>query len=250
MKFQAGFTPRKVDLSVPAGEIEINTRLAESEEPGVEVVAIRAGDEDAEWMVKHAAVERSGDKLVVRVPERDGGSGVTQYGGSLISVGRGSMVVGSVGGRVIVNGNVVVGTSGVRVTVKIAAGTDVKVRGTNPDTRIDGALASLNLRTTNGGVLANDHLSDAEIETTNGTVELELVDRAEIHTTNGGINVGLVREAAKLRTTNGGIHATTATDNFTARATNGGVRVYTVDGVVLDEDAVSTTNGSRRVSKR
>jgi hypothetical protein len=254
MKFQAGFTPKKVDLKVPFGEVNVETRLLGDAEPYIEVVAIREGDEEAAWMVENATVERSGNKLVVKVPERDGGSSggvVIQRGGSIHVRGSGSVIVGSVRGRTIVNGQVIggIGSQGVRVTAVIAPETDVKVRGESPEIKVDGALALLDTRTTNGSVQANDHLSDVEIETTNGSVDLEMADRAEIRTTNGEISVGLVREAGRLRTTNGGIHATTATADFTARATNGSVRVYT-QGVTLDEDAVSTVNGSCRVMQK
>jgi DUF4097 and DUF4098 domain-containing protein YvlB len=151
---------------------------------------------------------------------------------------------------VVISGNAVqIGTSGVRAKIAIPSDVSAKVRGESTDVRVIGMLASLDVRTTNGNINSGQHQEEVEVESTNGSIYLESVGQAEVHTTNGGITVQRVLGKTKLRATNGSIEATTQTDKFTARTTNGSCTVV-ADGVHLDDDAVSTTNGRRRLIRR
>lgn len=246
--------PTALDVSLPAGEIVITVQ------PGLEygsvvLEPIRPDDEEADWMIEHAEITTVGGKLVVKVPEKSGASGnvVIQSRGGGISISRGSVVFGSgvtmVNG-VVTSGNAIqIGTSGVRARIAVPDGVNAKVRGISTDVRVLGMLADLNVSTTNGDVESSQHQEDVEIDTTNGTVSLESVGAAEITSTNGGIRVQLVTRKGRLRTTNGSIEATTQTEKFTARTTNGSCTVV-ADGVHLDDDAVRTTNGRRRLIRR
>lgn len=249
--------PTALDVSLPAGEVIVAVQ------PGLEygsvvLEPIRADDEEAAWMIEHAEITTLGTKLVVKVPEKPGAGGaviIGNVGGSVRISGssRGSIVVGN--GVTMVNGVVTsgsaiqIGTSGVRARIAVPEDVSAKVRGVSTDVRVLGMLADLNVNTTNGDVSSSQHQEDVEIDTTNGTVSLESVGAAEIHTTNGGILVQRVIRKGRLRTTNGSIEATTQTEKFTAKTTNGSCTIV-ADGVHLDDDAVRTTNGRRRLIRR
>jgi hypothetical protein len=247
--------PSALDVSLPVGEVAITVQHG-MERASVVLEPIREGDEEAVWMIENAQIITVGEKLVVKVPEKPGSGGgmVIQNGGSLISVGRSSVVMGSgnitIRNGVVVSGSVVqIGSSGVRAKIAIPSDVRAKVRGESTDVRVVGMLAALDVRTTNGNIGAGQHQEEVDVESTNGSIYLESVGQAEVHTTNGGITVQRVLGKTRLRATNGSIEATTQTDKFTARTTNGSCTVV-ADGVDLDDDAVRTTNGRRRLIRR
>lgn len=247
--------PTDLDVGLSIGEVAITVQHG-LEFGSVVLEPIREGDEEAAWMIKHAQIVTAGGKLVVKVPDKPGsgdGIQIRGHGGSIHIGGRGSVVVGN--GVTMVNGVVVggngvhIGTSGVRAKIAIPSDVRAKVRGESTDVRVIGLLAGLDVRTTNGNITATQHQEDVEVESSNGSIYLESVGCAEVHTTNGSITVNRVSGKTKLRATNGSISAVTQTDKFTARTTNGSCTVV-ADGVHLDSDAVSTTNGRRTLIRR
>lgn len=247
--------PTSLGVSLSVGEVVITVQHGMTR-GSVVLEPIQEGDEEAAWMIEHAEIVSAGGKLVVKIPDKPGsGGGVTirGHGGSVSISGRGSVVVGSgvtmVNGVVIGGRGVQIGCSGVRARIAVPDGVSAKVRGESTDVRVIGMLAALDVRTTNGTITANQHQQDVEAESTNGSIYLESVDRAEVQSTNGSITVQRVLGKTKLRATNGSINAVTQTDEFTARTTNGSCHVV-ADGVQLDDDAVSTTNGRRTLTRR
>jgi DUF4097 and DUF4098 domain-containing protein YvlB len=152
-------------------------------------------------------------------------------------------------GSVVVNGQAIGATNDstgeVVVKVLAPAGVNARLRGSNIAIHTLGHLDKVRVQADNGSIIIAS-ASSVDIHTSNANVDVEKVEDAEINTSNGSIHVDSVTRWARLRATNGSITATTTTENFRASATNGSVRVI-ARGVRLDGDAVSTTNGSRRL---
>jgi hypothetical protein len=62
--------------------------------------------------------------------------------------------------------------------------------------------------------------------------------------------VDSVTQRGRLRASSGSIRAHTETTDFRARASSGSIRITTAPGVHLDEDDVTVSSGSRRVTRR
>lgn len=243
--------PTSLEVKVPVGEVVVTVQEG-LRYGSVVLEPIRDGDEDAAWMIEHAKIVTAGSKLVVDVP-RMGHSGVViQGGGSSVVIGSGNIVIGNritMRGNYVSGGAIQIGSSGVRAKIGIPSGVSAKLRGQDTDIQVIGMLAALDVRTTNGNIGSGQHQEEVEAESTNGSIYLESVGRAEVNSTNGSITIQRVLGKTKLRATNGSISAVTQTDKFTARTTNGSCTVV-ADGVALDDDAVSTTNGHRSLTRR
>jgi hypothetical protein len=244
--------PTALDVKVPIGEIVVTVQEG-LKYGSVVLEPIQHDDEDAAWMIENAKIVTAGSKLVVDIPAKSYEGVVVHGGRSSVVIGRGNIVIGNnirmQGNYVSGGGAIHIGSSGVRAKIAIPSGVSAKLRGEDTDVRVVGMLAALDVRTTNGNIGSGQHQEEVEVESTNGSIYLESVGRAEVHSTNGSITVQRVLGKTKLRATNGSIDAVTQTDKFTARTTNGSCRVI-ADGVQLDDDAVSTTNGRRSLIRR
>jgi hypothetical protein len=245
------FQPVMTRVWLPSGCVIINTDTG-AKNAAVSLRPQVAGDKQAIELIEKTVIEQVEGTLVIRVPEPHAQS-VTFGRNSVVVRGSGNVVVGSGRSMTIINGQVIsggganiVGTGSVVLSLRLRAGSNLRLDGDNLDVESFGALGEVEVNASNGSArIVKAHSLD--VESTNATVTAEEVARAEISTSNGSIKVGRVTERARLRTTNGSIKAVTETADFRARTTNGSVRV-TARGVQIDKSAVSTTNGSRKIS--
>lgn len=211
--------------------------------------------------VAAARITQDGDRLSIWVPEMEGSDeGITTVTttrrGVRVSQSFGT-VTGSVTGVTIRGGKVVIGgggtvSSGIEVRVTLPAGSGVQMTTRNADLTVVGALAALDLDSSNGS-LQTDLIGRAKVRSHNGSADiLAIGEWADIETHNGDIHVGTYRGgAARLVTHNGTIDLSAgpaAAGRIEARTHNGDIRLRGVaDRSELD---VVTRTRNGHVSKR
>jgi DUF4097 and DUF4098 domain-containing protein YvlB len=109
---------------------------------------------------------------------------------------------------------------------------------------------ALNLKSTNGAILAVGIERDVIARTTNGRIELQQIGgRAEVSSTNGSILAGLVAGDLACTTTNGKIACTGLVGNLNASTTNGSVEAGYEPSAPADRSIrIHSTNGSVTVT--
>lgn len=259
MKKIFDFAPDELDGSLSVGELLVYTN-PDARNAAVELEPIVPGDEDALRVIEQSTVERQGDKLVVKV--KDGGAGgatvIQSRGGSISVMGNGGVVIGNGGGITMVNGRIVstgssvvqIGGGGVRAIIHVSAKIAANLRTQAGQIRVHGNLAKLSAEASSGDIEALGAIAEAEVEVSSGGARLGVIGRLEARASSGGLSVESVLEHGRVRVSSGSARAHTETANFRARASSGSLRITTAPGVVLDEDDVTVSSGSRRVSVR
>lgn len=253
--------PDELDASLSVGELLIYTN-PNARNAAVELEPIVPDDEEALKIIERSApdIEIKGGKLRVKIRD-DGGSGgatIIQSGsGSISVVGNGMIVAGNgvtmVNGRIIQAGSggvIQIGGGGVRAIIHVPASIAANASTRAGDLRVYGDLAQLAAEASSGGIQALGHLHEADVEVSSGGAQLGVVDRLDARASSGSLGVESVLAYGRIRVSSGSARAHTETANFRARASSGSLNITTASGVVLDEDAVTVSSGSRRVSVR
>jgi DUF4097 and DUF4098 domain-containing protein YvlB len=85
--------------------------------------------------------------------------------------------------------------------------------------------ATLELRTSNGGIISSGPVGDVIAETSNGKIDVKgTVGQLDVQTSNGQITVNGGRGLLKMETSNGGIEVTADNVAVDARTSNGQIR--------------------------
>lgn len=251
MKKIFDFAPDELDGSLSVGELLVYTN-PDARNAAVELEPIVPGDEDALRVIEQSTVERQGDKLVVKV--KDGGAGgatvIQSRGGSISVMGNGGVTM--VNGRIVSGGGSVVqiGGGGVRAIIHVSAKIAANLRTQAGQIRVHGNLAKLSAEASSGDIEALGAIAEAEVEVSSGGAQLGVIGRLEARASSGGLSVESVLEHGRVRVSSGSARVHTETANFRARASSGSLRITTAPGVVLDEDDVTVSSGSRHVSAR
>ena len=177
--------PVRLDISLPAGEIEVDA--APTEEARVELKALRGG----EAVVEEARVELRGDELLVkvdhqnsevrvrvRVPEGSALRAKTASGDLTARGGLGDTEVKSASGDVKLER---VGA----LDVKLASG-DLKVERMDGDAHVDSASGDVDLGEAGSGVVMRTASGDQQVRSVAG-------GRVELSSASGDIRVGIKR---------------------------------------------------------
>lgn len=254
--------PDELDASTSVGELLIYTNPS-ARNAAVELEPIVPDDEEALKIIERSApnIGIKDGKLRVKVrddAEGGGGTTIVQSNGSISIVGNG-VVIGSARGVTVVNGKVIqagagnvvqIGGGGVRAVIRVPASIATNVRTQAGEVRVYGDLAQFSAEASSGGIEALGHLHKVDVEVSSGGARLGVVDRLEARASSGSLAVESVQAYGRVRVSSGSAHVHTETANFRARASSGSLHITTAPGVVLDEDDVTVSSGSRRVSVR
>ncbi|MCL1871389.1 MAG: hypothetical protein FWF90_13385 [Promicromonosporaceae bacterium] len=108
------------------------------------------------------------------------------------------------------------------------------------------AGTQVQVRTSNGEVVASGLAGDVDLHTSNGRIEAANIDgRLTARTSNGAISVRDAAHDVTLRTSNGTIQAANVGGSLEAQTSNGAVEVRTVGG----DASAQTSNGRIDVEK-
>lgn len=203
--------PLTLDVSIPSGDIEVETTDAE------ETALTVAGDERLLELVE---VRHDGNRVVVSM------RGKSKIG---FSFSLGSLVFGN---------------EGLRVHARVPHGAGVKVKTASADIEVSGHLVGLDVNSVSGDVRARGEVADqAKLKTVSGDVELERVDGdLTAQTVSGDVRVRAVAGSADAKSVSGDIRleALTAGD-VSFSSVSGDVEIGIAQGSLLDVDAGSTS---------
>ncbi len=203
--------PLTLDVSVPAGAIEVETTDGEESTVAVD------GDER---LLDNVEVRHDGDRLVVEM------RGKSKLG---VFISLGSHVFGS---------------GGIRVRARVPHGSGVKVKTASADTEIEGRIAELDLNTVSGDVRVRGETGgDARIKTVSGDVDLGNVGGdLSVQSVSGDLRVGPVAGSADTKSVSGDIRLDALTHGDARFASvSGDVEIGIVPGTALDVDAGSSS---------
>jgi len=210
--------PLRLDLSVPAGQIEIEAQ--ETTEVVVELDPLRNG----ERAVEEARVDLRGDELRVDVKDRRGSSAEVRV---LVRAPEGSTLLARAGSA------------------------DVRTRGRLGDTELklasgDAALdwvAVLRAKLASGDLEARQVDGEARIQSASGDVELEqLAGEGEITSASGDVHVVEAASGLKVRTASGDLNLDSVREGrIDLTSASGDIRVGIRKGSRLWVDARSSS---------
>jgi hypothetical protein len=250
------FIPTELHASGPVGEIIVHTN-PQARNVAVTLEPMTPGDKDAQKEIDKTVVKREGSRLIVKLPESPGGTTVVHSSRGGISVsGNGVIISGGnsvtmVNGQVISGGGVIqIGSGGIRAIIYVPSSIEAVLRTHAGQVQVYGDLAKLSAEASSGDIQAMGTITEADIEVSSGGISLGSVGKLEARASSGSIRVDAVTKRGRLRASSGSIHAHTDTADFRARASSGNVRITTAPGVHLDEDDVTVSSGSRRVTRR
>jgi hypothetical protein len=171
--------PLKLDLSVPAGEIEVEA--VETEEATVELESLRGAEE----AVEDARVELRGDELVVEVRHRRGWSAEVRL-----------RVVAPLGSKLSAQA----GSADIRTRGRLGR---AEIKAASGDVTLD-EVDSLSAKVASGDFEAAKVAGDAKIESASGDVELaHLEGNGAISSASGDVHLGEALGDLRIRTASG-----------------------------------------------
>ena len=203
--------PLTLDVSIPAGEIEVET--VEGDQSTVEVT----GDDQ---LLENVEIRHDGDRVVVALRGKSKFGFVVQFGSHVF------------------------GNAGLRVRANVPHGSDLKVKTTSGDTQLAGQFGALELNSTSGDLhLRGDVAEDATVKTVSGDVELERVaGDLSVQCVSGDVRARSVAGSVDTKSVSGDIRveAVTAGD-VRFSSVSGDIEIGIASGSLLDVDAGSTS---------
>jgi hypothetical protein len=212
--------PLRLDLSVPAGEIDVRT--SDSAETTVDLEPLRGNDasRDAIESARIQLRDRAGDaqELVVDVPGSRGLGGIFSRGAE------------------------------VRLVVRCPAGADLEAQGGSADIHAVGRYASVEARTGSGDVEIAEVDGAATLKTGSGDVALERVEgELSAQSGSGDLAIGRAGGRATLRSASGDVAVRDAASDLTVQTASGDVSVQAVSA---GEVSVQSASGDVYVGVR
>jgi hypothetical protein len=209
----------RLDLSVPAGEIDVRTH--DGAETTVDLEPLRGNDasRDAVETARIQLRDRTGDahELVVDVP---GSRGLNLFS-------RGAEV---------------------RLVVRCPAGAELEAEGGSADVQAAGRYASVSVQTGSGDVTVAEADGDAKLKSGSGDLSLERVDgELSAQTGSGDVEIGRTGRSATVRSASGDVVVRDATFELTVQTASGDVRV---EAVSVGEVSVQSASGDVYVGVR
>jgi DUF4097 and DUF4098 domain-containing protein YvlB len=201
MRSETFHTPGSVrlDLELPAGEIDIET--SDTEDTRVELEAL-TDKEQVQEMVADARIEsrQRGDRYEVVVHVR------TRHG-VWISFSKGP--------------DIRLGTPEMRLRISCPKGAELEVNTKSADMRARGEYGNVDFKTASGDV-SIDAAADADLKTASGDVQIDTVAGAlDVKTVSGDVMVGSVGRNTTVQAVSGDVYI---------RANDGSVSASTVSG--------------------
>jgi hypothetical protein len=196
-----------LDLRLPSGEITIDPSL----DGRVEVELI-AHDEESQAMADAARIEQSGDRILVDVPSRNRGFGLS----------------------------FIFGRQGITCRVKCPPMSNVDVRTKSADVQALGTLRKVNVATASGDVALQDVAADVNVKTASGDVRVGRVNGdATVNTASGDVFAELVGGTTRINAVSGDVRLGEAVGEASVQTVSGDQRVEAVFGGSLNAQAVS-----------
>jgi len=209
--------PVRLDLEMPAGEIEIAT--ANTEETHVELEAL-SSNEQVQEMVAAARIEstRRGDVFHVTVEVR------TRHG----------VWISFSGGP-----DIRLGTPEMRLRISCPTGAELDVKTKSADLEAHGDYGDVDVKTASGD-LSVETLRSAHVKTASGDVHFQTVGGIlDAKTVSGDVHVGAVAGDANLQTVSGDVFVHDAGGSISASSVSGDQRYEAVVNGRVEVRAVS-----------
>jgi DUF4097 and DUF4098 domain-containing protein YvlB len=209
----------RLDLSVPAGEIDVRT--ADGAETTVDLEPLRQNDASVE-AVRSARIElrdrgADGQELVVEV--------------------RGSRGLGlfSRGAEV-------------RLAVRCPAGAHLRAQAGSADVRAEGRYGSAEVRTGSGDVEVGEVDGDATVKCGSGDVSLERVEgELGVQSASGDVEVGRVGGLGSVRSASGDVLVRDAVSGLNVQSASGDIRI---EAISAGEVSLQSASGDVYVGVR
>ncbi|HZD88412.1 MAG TPA: DUF4097 family beta strand repeat-containing protein [Gaiellaceae bacterium] len=205
--------PLALEVSIPAGDIEVETV------DGEESTIVVEGDEQ---LVHDTRVSHDGNRLLVEFKGRKG-----RPFGLVLQIGSFNW-----------------GQDGIRVRARVPHGAAAKLSTASADLTLAGRVRSLEVKTASGDVEIRGEVEEsATVKTVSGDVELDRVGAdLSVNTVSGDVRAGFVGGSSEVRSVSGDIRLDAVREgraSFTS--VSGDVEVGIAQGSFLDVDAGSTS---------
>jgi hypothetical protein len=205
--FETNDSQVTLDLRVPSGEITIDPSL----DGRVEVELI-AHDEESQAIAEAARIEQSGDRILVDVPSRKTGFGLS----------------------------FIFGRQGITCRVKCPPLSNADVRTKSADVEALGTLRKVNVATASGDVALQDVAADLNVKTASGDVRAGRVSGdATVNTASGDVMAELVGRTTRINAVSGDVRIGETVGEASVQTVSGDQRLEAVFGGSVNAQAVS-----------
>lgn len=223
--------PVHLDLTISCGTVEVV--VDDVDTAVVQLWPEQPGDETALDLIARAEFSSHANEFAVRLPKSAGGSTTIVRNGHTVSINTGSVsvgnvVIGSVNGVTVVNGQVIGGNG----TTVITAGGGIRTVARIPrgsSLTIDAGAASV---TTRG------HLQSIRFAGSSGDLSADSADRVHARTQSGDIDVRVMNNGM-LKSMSGDITIEGLAEAASISTMSGDIRVVAGSGAEVDADAMS-----------
>lgn len=188
-------TPEPITLSVELASGQVNIWAVTTSTTEIELAPVRPGDADAQAAIERARVERSGDTIVVHVP--DGKSlGFLRHSPDVL------------------------------ITARIPAGSTLEAKLKSADLTAEGELGAAKIDSASGEITMGDLSGDVRISSASGDVRLGTVGGVvSLSTASGDAKVDTACGDCHVQTASGDVQIDAVEGEFTARTASGDVVV-------------------------
>ncbi len=210
--------PLRLNLEIPAGEIEIET--GNTEETHVELEAI-ANNDAIRDLVENSRIElvRRGDghEVVVEAKARHG---------IFISLSKGP--------------DIRFGGPDVRLRITCPHGADLDVRTKSADLRARGEYGAVDIKTASGDIEIEKAIGATRVKSASGDVHIDdAASSLEVQSVSGDLQAGVVRGAIRAQLVSGDVHVRDAGASITTNTVSGDQRFEAVQRGRVELKAIS-----------
>ena len=210
--------PLRLNLEIPAGEIEIET--GNSDETHVQLEAV-ANNDAIRDLVENSRIElvRRGDghEVVVEAKERHG---------IFISLSRGP--------------DIRFGGPEIRLRITCPHGADLQVRTKSADLRARGEYGAVDLKTASGDMQVDKAKGTTRIKTASGDVHIDGVDSSlEVQSVSGDLHAGVVGGDIRAQLVSGDVHVRDAGGSISTNTVSGDQHFEAVQRGRMELKAIS-----------
>jgi DUF4097 and DUF4098 domain-containing protein YvlB len=210
--------PLRLNLEIPAGEIEVVT--GNTEETHVELEAVANNDAIRE-LVENSRIELvkrgEGHEVVVEAKSRHG---------IFISLSRGP--------------DIRFGGPDVRLRITCPNGADLDVRTKSADLRARGEYGTVDIKTASGDTQIEKANGTARIKTASGDVHIDdVASSLDVQSVSGDLHVGAVRGDIRAQLVSGDVHVRDAGGSISTNTVSGDQRFEAVQRGRIELKAIS-----------
>ena len=210
--------PLRLNLEIPAGEIEIET--GNTEETHVELEAI-ANNDAIRDLVENSRIElvRRGDghEVVVEAKARHG---------IFISLSKGP--------------DIRFGGPDVRLRITCPHGADLDLRTKSADLRARGEYGAVDIKTASGDIEIEKAIGATRVKSASGDVHInDAASSLDVQSVSGDLHAGVVRGAIRAQLVSGDVHVRDAGASITTNTVSGDQRFEAVQRGRVELKAIS-----------